>query len=97
MLDGPDRLVYRLGMRPALALVLASGLAACGGDLPDLEARLSPAARAADWPELVPLGPILRDTETLLPRDSAAEGESLAARAADLRRRAAALRRLPLG
>lgn len=76
-----------------LALFL---VAACGGPPPGLQARISPAARDAPFPELVPLGPILAETEALLPRDAESEGRSLEARAADLRRRAAALRRMPL-
>ncbi len=71
-------------------------LAACGDPLPDLDAGLSPAARDAPFPELVPLGPLLAQTDALLPRDAEAEGRSLEARAADLRRRANLLRQLPL-
>ena len=78
-------------------LVLPLLLAACGDPLPDLDAPLSPTARNAAYPELVPLGPLLAGTDALLPRDAEAEGRGLEARAADLRRRANQLRQMPLG
>ncbi|WP_227284954.1 hypothetical protein [Boseongicola sp. H5] len=81
-------------MRWILALPLL--LAACGDPLPDLDRPLSDAARDAGSPDLVPLGPLLARTDTLLPRDAAAEGQGLEARTADLRRRANALRRMEL-
>lgn len=71
-------------------------LVACGPGLPDLERRIGPEARAAGYPELQPLGAVLARADALLPRDAGASGLSLEARAADLRRRAAALRRMPL-
>jgi hypothetical protein len=51
-----------------LCLLAAAALAACGPDIPALDARLGPEARAADFPELVPLGPILAVS---IPRPSA--------------------------
>jgi hypothetical protein len=78
---------------PALAV---AALGACGPDVPALDARIGAEARAADFPDLVPLGPLLAGVDAIPPREAAPEGESLEARAADLRRRAAALRALPL-
>jgi hypothetical protein len=83
-------------MRLLTCLILALGLSGCGDTLPDLQSDLSPAARGAAWPELVPLAPILAENDAPLLRDPAAEGLTLAARAADLRRRASALRRMDL-
>ena len=70
---------------PRLVLCLAclAVLAACGPSRPELASRLSPEARIAEFP-------------ALLPRTADREGQNLEARAADLRRRAAALRALPL-
>jgi hypothetical protein len=76
-----------------LACVL---LVACAPGLPDLDSRISPEARAADYPTLQSIGTVLARADALLPRDAALAGTSLEARAADLRRRAAALRRMPL-
>ncbi|QBY02746.1 hypothetical protein E2K80_11165 [Rhodophyticola sp. CCM32] len=81
-------------MRRFLALPFL--LAACGSALPDLDAPLSDTARDASYPELVPLGPLLAGTDTLLPRDAEEEGRNLEARAASLRWRADRLRRMPL-
>jgi len=74
----------------------ALALAACGPDVPALDDRIGPEARVADFPALVPLGPILAGVDTIPPRAAATEGQGLEARAADLRRRAAALRAMPL-
>jgi hypothetical protein len=90
----------RLGLpRPmgrfAVILCLAAPvLAACGPDVPELDARIE--GSAAPFPELVPLGPLLARVDAVPPRAAAPEGQSLEARAADLRRRAAALRAIPL-
>jgi hypothetical protein len=79
--------------RPLLiCLLAAAALAACGPDIPALDARLGPEARAADFPELVPLGPILASVDTVPVRAAATEGQSLEARTAEPappRRRAA--------
>jgi hypothetical protein len=83
-------------LRPFVCLACLAALVACGPSRPDLASRLSPEARSAAFPALVPLGPLLQRSEGLLPRAAAAEGESLEARAADLRRRAAALRAMSL-
>jgi hypothetical protein len=85
-----------MGRPLAICLFATIVLAACGPDVPTLDARLGPEARAADFPELVPLGPILAGVDTLPPRTAASEGLSLEARTTDLRRRAAALRAMPL-
>lgn len=65
-------------------------LAACT-QFPQLDETVDPATEAADFPELVPLEPIL--AEVAVQPDRAAETEAtLAARAAALRARAARLR-----
>lgn len=69
---------------------------ACGPALPDLHSELSPEARAAGYPSLVALGPLLAQADAPLVRSAASEGRSLEARAADLRRRAARLRAMSL-
>ena len=79
-----------------VCLICLACLAACGPSRPDLASRISPEGRAADFPALVPLGPLLQGSDALLPRDAATEGAGLAARAADLRRRAALLRQMEL-
>ena len=79
-----------------LMLVSLAGLAACGPSRPDLASRISPEGQAADFPTLLPLGPLLSGADDLLPRSAEAEGRSLEARAADLRRRAALLRQMDL-
>lgn len=84
-------------MRTQIIVTLAlAGLAACGPDIPALDARLDAGARAADYPELVPLGPLLAGVDAVPVRTAAAEGQSLEARAANLRARAARLRAIPL-
>ena len=64
--------------------------------MPDLHMELSPEARASGYPSLVALGPLLSQVDAPLTRSAAVEGQSLEARAADLRRRAAWLRAMPL-
>ena len=81
-------------MRATIAL-LCLALAACSAPPPELADRISAEARAADFPELIPLAPFL-DIDALLPEDRARIGLTLDARAADLRRRAAQLRALPV-
>lgn len=76
-----------------LVLVLALTASACA-DYPQLEAAVSPQARAADYPAILPLG-------ALLARQSAATtaidlAGPLPARAAALRRRARALSAAPV-
>jgi len=71
-------------------------VAACGSPFPDLDSRLSPEARGAAFPQLQPLDPLLFQAEALYPSRAALAGANLEARAADLRRRAARLRALPL-
>jgi hypothetical protein len=84
-------------LRPLLiCLAVVPPLAACGPDVPALDARLGAEARAADFPDLVPLGPLLAGVDAVPVRAAAPEGQSLEARAADLRRRAARLRAMPL-
>lgn len=69
-------------------------LAACSGPPPHLEDAISPQARAQGFPQLISLAPFA-DIDALLPEDAEQTGRTLAARAADLRRRAAALQALP--
>lgn len=78
------------------ALLLCLLTAACGPGMPDLEAELSAEARAADYPSLVALGPLLATADAPLTRSAQTEGNTLEARAADLRRRAAWLRAMSL-
>ncbi len=79
-----------------VTLACLACLAACGPSRPDLASRISTEGRAADFPALVPLGPLLDRSDMLTPRSAAREGQSLEARAADLRRRAALLRQMAL-
>lgn len=76
------------------ALPLAVMLAACDAPPPQLADAISPAAQAADYPSLISLAP-LQGVEALLPPDRDQVAATLAARSADLRRRAAALRAIP--
>jgi hypothetical protein len=69
---------------------------ACGPGMPDLDNRLTAQSQAADFPRLVPLGPLLAENDTAAPRTAAREGASLEARVANLQRRANWLRNLPL-
>lgn len=79
-----------------LPLILALFLAACDAPPPELEASISDRARGSEFPPLLPLGALLVETDSLLPEDPGAVGRSLEWRAADLRRRAAQLRALPI-
>lgn len=73
----------------ALALVPACSIRA-----PELDASITDQSRAADWPELVPLGPLLARADLERPLSAETAGRTLEWRAADLRRRAAILRRM---
>ncbi|MBF9043635.1 hypothetical protein HKCCE4037_09865 [Rhodobacterales bacterium HKCCE4037] len=64
--------------------------------MPDLNDRLTEQSLASGYPQLVPLEPLLAQTERDAPRVAAVEGTSLEARAANLRRRANWLRNMPL-
>jgi len=77
---------------PVLTFLLV--LSACSIRAPELDASITETSRAAPWPELVPLGPLLAGAEALGPRAADTEGRTLEWRAADLRRRAAILRRM---
>jgi hypothetical protein len=83
-------------MLRCLALSCLAALAACGPSRPDLASRISAEGQAAEFPTLLPLGPLLQGADGLLPRSAEGEGQSLEARAADLRRRAALLRQMDL-
>lgn len=84
-------------MLPRLVILLCiTALVACGPPRPDLASRISADGRAAEFPALLPLGPLLTRSDALLPRAADREGLSLEARAADLRRRAALLRQMQL-
>jgi len=78
-------------LRP-IALFCLMSLAACGTLRPDPRAG----GAAPTYPALVPLGQVDRGIADILARDVAGDGASLEARAADLRRRAALLREMPL-
>ncbi|ABD55914.1 hypothetical protein [Jannaschia sp. CCS1] len=82
-------------MRSAM-LLLCLLLLACGPSRQEFDGALSAEARTADYPSLVPLGPLLTAAEAPLVRTAASEGTSLEARAADLRRRAARLQAMAL-
>lgn len=75
-----------------LALTLSALLLSACADLPEVSSAQNPAltseVRAADWPQLVPLGPVI---DTLDPTP-AVQPASLAGRIARLRARANALR-----
>ncbi len=77
-----------------LVLVSALVLAACS-DFPELDGVISPEARAADYPALIPIDQALLAGFAGQP-DSQAEIDWLIARAAALRRRARALARRPV-
>ena len=81
-------------MRYLTLLTVLTLVAACSIRAPELDASITDQSRAADRPELVPLGPILTRTELAGPPRPEAAGRSLEWRAADLRRRAAILRRM---
>jgi len=78
-----------------IPLLAAVALSACAAPPPELIERISPEALAAEVPQLIPLASV-SDVDALLPEDRARVALGLEARAADLRRRAAALRSLPL-
>lgn len=83
-----------MGRLAVIVLLAAPILAACGPDVPELDARID--SSTAPYPELVPLGPLLAQVDAVPARAAAPEGQDLETRAADLRRRAAALRAMPL-
>jgi len=83
-------------MTPLFGLTLGLSLSACAPALPDLDSRLSAEARQAPFPRLEPFGALLDQADALRPGLAASAGGTLEARAADLRRRAAALNRMPL-
>lgn len=76
---------------PITALTCCALLAGCA-DIPDLDDRLTPAAKAAPYPALVPVEPLLAETEQArqIDEDTAPDLQS---RVASLRARAARLRR----
>lgn len=76
----------------AVAAPLAATLAGCA-DAPELSSRISAEARAAPYPTLQPLDPLL--TEAALAEITPESEAALQARAARLNRRAAALRQTP--
>ncbi|WP_156799280.1 hypothetical protein [Oceanicola granulosus] len=82
--------LFRLALLlPAAALALA----ACA-EFPELDGRVTPAAAAAPYPDLVPLPPLLAAADALgaAPDLSAPARAAADTRAAELRARAAALR-----
>lgn len=79
----------------AIVSILCFVLVACEAPPPQLADRISAEALAEDVPQLIPLAPFT-DVDALLPEDRGQLGLALAARAASLRRRAAALQALPL-
>lgn len=81
-------------MRAVTVLTFLLVLGACSIRAPELDASITATSRAAPWPALVPLGPLLSGAEALAPRAADTEGRTLQWRAADLRRRAAILRRM---
>ncbi len=83
-------------MRAAFLLSLLLLVPACSLSAPALDTTITETSRAAPWPELVPLGPLLSNAEALTPRTAEAEGRSLEARAAGLRARAARLQAIRL-
>lgn len=70
-------------------LFLSFGLLAACTEFPALDGKVSAAARAAPYPKLLPIDDLL--TRPTPPRLSETDVTALAARAARLRRRAAAL------
>lgn len=79
-------------MRRGLFLLCClSCLGGCAGPLPGGQAPEGTA-----FPRLLPLDPLIDRRPALNRRDATAEGQELAARAADLRLRAEMLRQLPL-
>jgi hypothetical protein len=80
----------------ALALILLLPLGGCGPNLAEIDARIAAEDAETAYPDLVPLGPLLDSAYADPPRPASLEGPSIEERAADLRRRAARLRSLPL-
>ncbi|WP_163849382.1 hypothetical protein [Pseudooceanicola aestuarii] len=78
-------------LSPAL-LTLALFLPAGCARFPDLDATITAEARAADYPDLLPISDVLSVAEDPA-RLAPADGDSLDARAAGLRARADRLRR----
>ncbi|MBA85399.1 hypothetical protein ACSSNL_02615 [Thalassobius sp. S69A] len=79
-------------MRPVLFLLLTPLFPLCAGcaQLPDLDDHVTPAARQAPYPALVPLEPLLAGaTETAISENT---DPQLRARAAALRARAQRMR-----
>lgn len=76
-------------MRCTSVFLLLAVLSACTDNLPSVDATISPEARAADYPALVPLPDLIARSQT----DSTIEVETerLAARVARLKARARAL------
>lgn len=83
-------------MRALLILTALFLVSACSLRAPEIDWAMSAQSRSADWPALVPLGPLLAGDAALTPRSADIEGRSLQWRAADLRRRAALLRAVRL-
>ncbi len=79
-----------------ISLIALALLGACSIRAPELDMVTLPQSQSADWPELVPLGPLLSRADQLAPRSTDSAARDLAWRAADLRRRAALLRALRL-
>lgn len=78
-------------MLPLARLSLLTALLVAGcAEFPDLDASISPEARRADYPELVPVGDILNRRGAA--RTTGEEADVLNARAAALRARARLLR-----
>jgi len=76
----------------APALLLLAALAAGCAEFPDLDAAITPQARAAPYPRIAPLSEVLAGLPEGGPADPGAE--ALAARAAALKARAARLARI---
>ena len=74
---------------PALCCLIGCLLAACA-TVPELDARVTPAARTAPYPQLQPLDPLL--AEGAAAQTDTATADALLARAAALQARANRLR-----
>ena len=59
-----------MARRLIIPVLAAAALGACGPDVPALDARIGAEARAADFPDLVPLGPLLAGVDAIPPRRS---------------------------
>jgi len=96
MLDSDPRgRLARIMRQGLLVLCCLTCLGGCGG-LPKDQRAASPDQSAHTYPALEPLGALIAQAQAQPPRNAEAEGQSLAARAADLQRRAALLRQMPL-